>query len=70
MATIGGITVPEPSPSGTFPLVPEWGFVAEQQPVVAVHQFLVAGAVGQKREQRFKLGDGLRRWTVRCASPR
>lgn len=58
--TIGGITVPEVAPVGTFPLIADWGFGHSRHPEVAVHRF---GSANGKIEQRFLLGGGLTRYT-------
>lgn len=60
--TIGDITVPEQSPSGTFPLITDWDFARTRRPEVAIHRFASAGG---KIEQRFELGDGLTRYGFR-----
>ena len=60
--TIGNITVPEIAASGTFPIVPEYPYGTANHPDVAVHQF---GSGNAKIEQRFLLGTGARRFTVR-----
>ncbi len=64
MATIGNITVPAPSASGTFPLVSDWGFGRARSPQVVTHSF---GSANNKIEQRFYLGNGLTRYTFRRA---
>ena len=60
--TIGNITVPEIAASGTFPIVPEYPYGRANHPDVAIHQF---GSGNAKIEQRFLLGAGARRFTVR-----
>ena len=60
--TIGNITVPEIAASGTFPIVPEYPYGRASHPDVAIHQF---GSGNAKIEQRFLLGTGARRFTVR-----
>ena len=60
--TIGNITVPEIAVSGTFPIVPEYPYGRASHPDVAIHQF---GSGNAKIEQRFLLGTGARRFTVR-----
>ena len=60
--TIGNITVPEIAASGTFPIVPEYPYGRASHPDVAIHQF---GSGNAKIEQRFLLGTGSRRFTVR-----
>jgi hypothetical protein len=59
---IGNITVPDIIASGTFPIVPEYPYGRASHPDVAIHQF---GAGNAKIEQRFLLGTGARRFTVR-----
>ena len=59
---IGNIAVPEITPSGTFPIVPDYPHGRAQRPEVVVHQF---GSGNAKIEQRFLLGTGARRFTVR-----
>jgi hypothetical protein len=59
---IGNITVPEIGASGVFPIVPEYPYGRASHPDVAVHQF---GSGNAKIEQRFLLGTGSRRFTVR-----
>jgi hypothetical protein len=59
---IGNITVPEIAASGTFPIVPEYPYGRASDPDVAIHQF---GSGNAKIEQRFLLGTGARRFTVR-----
>ena len=61
---IGNITVPEIAVSGTFPIVPDYPFGRSQHPDVAIHQF---GSGNAKIEQRFLLGNGAKRFTVRRA---
>src|SRR6266568_6835495 len=65
--TIGNITVPEIAPSGVFPIVPDYQHGRAWRPDVAIHQF---GSGNAKIEQRFLLGTGARRFTVRRASLR
>ena len=60
--TIGNITVPEIAASGTFPIVPDYPYGRASHPDVAIHQF---GSGNAKIEQRFLLGTGARRFTVR-----
>jgi hypothetical protein len=62
--TIGDITVPEVVPSGTFPIVSDYPYGRAQSPAVAIHQF---GSGNCKIEQRFLLGNGAKRFTVRRA---
>ena len=65
--TIGNITVPEIAPSGVFPIVPDYQHGRAWRPDVAIHQF---GSGNAKIEQRFLLGTGAKRFTVRRASLR
>lgn len=60
--TIGHIAVPEIAVSGTFPILPEYPYGSAYRPEVAIHQF---GSGDAKIEQRFLLGTGARRFTVR-----
>ena len=62
--TIGNITVPEITPSGVFPIVPDYGYGRASHPDVVVHQF---GSANGKIEQRFLLGTGAKQFTVRRA---
>jgi hypothetical protein len=59
---IGNIVVPEIVSSGTFPIVPDYPYGRANHPDVAIHQF---GSGNVKIEQRFLLGTGARRFTVR-----
>jgi len=59
---IGNIAVPEITPSGTFPIVPDYPHGRAQRPEVVIHQF---GSGNAKIEQRFLLGTGAERFTVR-----
>ena len=59
---IGHVTVPEIAASGTFPIVPEYPYGRARKPEVVIHQF---GSANAKIEQRFLLGTGARRFTVR-----
>jgi hypothetical protein len=61
---IGNIAVPEILPSGTFPIVPDYPHGRAWRPDVAIHQF---GSGNGKIEQRFLLGTGSKRFTVRRA---
>ncbi|WP_321471505.1 hypothetical protein [uncultured Paludibaculum sp.] len=61
---IGNIVVPEIVPSGVFPLVPDYPHGRAQAHEVVVHQF---GSGNAKIEQRFLLGTGAKRFTVRRA---
>jgi len=60
--TIGNITVPEIAVSGMFPIVPEYPYGRASHPDVVIHQF---GSGNAKIEQRFLLGTGARRFSVR-----
>jgi len=59
---IGNIAVPEIAPSGVFPLVPDFPLEVRRDHEVVVHQF---GSGNSKIEQRFLLGTGTRRFTIR-----
>jgi hypothetical protein len=59
---IGNIAVPEIAPSGVFPLTPDYPLEVRRDHEVAVHQF---GSGTAKIEQRFLLGTGARRFTIR-----
>jgi len=61
---LGNILVPEITPSGAFPLVPDYPHGRAHAPQVVVHQFASGNS---KVEQRFLLGTGARRFTVRKA---
>jgi len=61
---LGNIPVPEIAPSGVFPLVPDYPHGRAQAPEVVIHQF---GSGNAKIEQRFLLGTGAKRFTVRKA---
>jgi hypothetical protein len=61
---LGNIPVPEIAPSGVFPLAPDYPHGRAQAPEVAIHQF---GSGNAKIEQRFWLGAGAKRFTVRKA---
>jgi hypothetical protein len=61
---IGNIAVPKIATSGTFPVIPEYPYGRASHPDVAIHQF---GSGNAKIEQRFPLGTGARRFTVRRA---
>jgi len=64
---IGQVEVPEIAPSGTFPITSDYGHGLEHEPQVVVHRF---GSGNAKIEQRFYLGNGARRFTVRKARMR
>jgi hypothetical protein len=59
---IGNIAVPEIVPSGMFPLTPDYPLEVRRDHEVVVHQF---GSGNAKVEQRFLLGTGGRRFTIR-----
>jgi hypothetical protein len=59
---LGNIAVPEIAPSGVFPLVPDFPLEVRRDHEVVVHQF---GSGNTKIEQRFLLGTGARRFTIR-----
>jgi hypothetical protein len=61
---LGNIPVPEITPSGVFPIVPDYPHGRAQAPEVVIHQF---GSGNAKIEQRFLLGTGARCFTVRKA---
>src|SRR5512133_2153169 len=62
--TIGNIAVPEIAAAGVFPIKPDYPHGRVIAPAVATHQF---GAGNAKIEQRFLLGTGAKRFTVRRA---
>src|SRR3990172_5131517 len=62
--SIGNIEVPEITPSGTFPIVPDYPYGRAHQPELVVHPF---GSANAKIEQRFLLGNGAKQFTVRKA---
>jgi hypothetical protein len=64
MEHIGNIEVPVIAPSGTFPIISDFPHEVLRRPQVVVHQF---GSGNAKIEQRFWLGNGARRYTVRKA---
>jgi hypothetical protein len=59
---IGNIAVPEIAASGVFPLTPDYPVEVRRDHEVVVHQF---GSGNAKIEQRFLLGSGARRFTIR-----
>jgi len=61
---IGNIAVPEVAPSGIFPIIPDYPYGLSYGPQVVEHQF---GSGNAKITQRFLLGTGARRFTVRRA---
>lgn len=63
---LGGVAIPAISaPSGTFPIVSDYGYGRTHSPQVEIHQF---GSGNGKIEQRFLLGTGAKRFTVRRAA--
>ncbi len=62
MDQIGRITVPEIVPSGVFPITPDYPYGLSNGPQVVEHQF---GSGNAKITQRFLLGTGSRRFTIR-----
>lgn len=58
---IGNIEVPEIVASGTYPLTPDYGSVRAIEPEIAIHAF---GSANAKIEQRFYLGNGVRRFRL------
>jgi hypothetical protein len=61
---LGNIAVPDIAVSGTFPIVSDYPFGRSNHPDVTIHQF---GSGNAKIEQRFLLGAGAKRFTVRRA---
>ncbi len=61
---VGNVQVPEIIPSSTFPIVPDYPYGRAHQPEVIIHRF---GSANAKIEQRFLLGNGAKRFTVRKA---
>jgi hypothetical protein len=59
---IGNVAVPEIVPNGAFPLVPDFPHGHSRAREVAVHQF---GSGNARIEQRYLLGTGERRFTIR-----
>jgi len=59
---IGNIAIPEITPSGVFPLTPDYPIEVRRDHEVVVHQF---GSGNAKVEQRFLIGTGARRFTIR-----
>jgi hypothetical protein len=59
---IGNIAVPEIAASGVFPLTPDYPVEVRRDHEVVIHQF---GSGNAKIEQRFLLGTGARRFTIR-----
>src|SRR4030042_5719872 len=64
---IGDIEVPEIVASGIFPVTSNYGYGRAHRPEVVVHRF---GSANTKVEQRFLLGNGAKRFTVRRAEMR
>jgi hypothetical protein len=62
---IGNIAVPEITASGIFPITPDYPYGRAHRPDVAIHRF---GSANTKIEQRFLLGNGAKRFTVRKAA--
>lgn len=62
---LGNVQIPSITPSGSFPLKTSYPYSHEIEPPVVVHRF---GALDGKLEQRFYLGSGARRFTVRRES--
>jgi len=58
MATLGNVLVPTVSTVGTYPLTADYPYSVEISPAIAAHRF------GNKTEQRFYLGDGLKRYRL------
>lgn len=65
--SLGNVIIPTIAPSGTFPIVSDYGYGYAVKPDVAVHQF---GSANTKIEQRFLLGNGAKRFSVRRARMR
>jgi hypothetical protein len=59
---IGNVPIPVISPSGTFPIIPDYGYGMAEDPEVAIHQF---GSANAKIEQRFLLGAGAKKFSIR-----
>lgn len=55
--SLGTITVPEITPSGTWPLEVRYGAVRQLAPKVVIHTF---GSANEKVEQRYLIGNGER----------
>jgi len=64
---IGNIAVPEISVSGVFPIEPDIGWGMGWEPEIAVHTF---GSGDARSEQRFLLGTGGKKFTIRKAALR
>ena len=59
---LGNVPIPEITPSGVFPITPDYPLEVRRDHQVVVHQF---GSGNAKIEQRFLLGTGARRFTIR-----
>jgi hypothetical protein len=59
---LGNVPVPEITPSGVFPVTPDYPLEVRRDHEVVVHQF---GSGNAKIEQRLLLGTGARRFTIR-----
>jgi hypothetical protein len=62
--TIAGVTIPQPSSAGVWPLKPDFGSGLKVNPPVAVHSF---ASGNRKVEQRFRLGNGAARYVFKRA---
>ena len=60
--SIGGVPVPDPPFIAPFPLRVDFGSGADLEPPIASHSF---DQPGLKTEQRFLLGNGMRRFRIR-----
>ena len=61
---LGNVAIPEITPTGVFPIIPDYGFGMAEAPEVAIHQF---GSANAKIEQRFLIGSGARKFSIRKA---
>lgn len=59
--SLGTITVPEITPSGTWPLEVRYGTVRQLAPKVGIHTF---GSANEKVEQRYLIGNGERSFQI------
>lgn len=59
---IGHVPVPEIAASGLFPLTPDYPIEVRRDHEVVIYQF---GSGNAKIEQRFLLGTGTRRFSIR-----
>lgn len=66
MDYLGNIAVPAVTPSGVFPIQSEYPYGQAHAPEVIVHRF---GSRDAKTEQRFLVGDGAARFTIKRAMP-